>query len=91
MTRQSNKDATPKIPRLFVTFGFNAGSVLNTSITSQLRQTPLSLDNALPAAVFRFGSSDKNKFVFLLRNYEYYELTTSYVDYDNVSRHCLKL
>lgn len=45
------------MPHLSVTFD----SVLNTSTMPQLRRMSLSLDNTLPVAVIRFGSSDKDE------------------------------
>ena len=37
------------------------GTILSTANASPLRHMPLSSDNGLPSAVFRFGSTDKNE------------------------------
>ena len=56
-TRQSHNDEDLQRPHLFVTIDL----VLNTSTMPQLRRMSLSLDNDLPAARIRFGSSDKDE------------------------------
>lgn len=40
-------------------------AILSTTNASCLRHIPLSLDNGLPSAVFKFGSTDENKIPFL--------------------------
>ena len=53
---KTNKDVVSKKPRLFVM----SGTLLNVASTPDLRPMPLPLDNSLPAAVLRFGTTSKN-------------------------------
>ena len=54
------KDEMSKKPRLFTL----TGSLMNVASSTQLRAMPLSLDNVLPAAVFRFGTNSSNEIPF---------------------------
>ena len=54
------KDTSTKKQRLWVM----SAHMLNTSGSREVRPMPLSLDNNLPAAVFRFGSTDTNEIPF---------------------------
>ena len=59
-SKPASKDEPLKKQRLFVL----SGTILNTTTTSDLRPMPLSLDNSLPAAIFRFGTSAENEIPF---------------------------
>ena len=56
----TNKDTPSKKARMFTLYGTN----LNVGSAPNLRAMPLSLDNCLPAAVIRFGTSSENEIPF---------------------------
>ena len=65
------------------------GSLLNVTSTPILRPMPLSLDNGLPAAVLRFGSTDDNKVALSchIDSHKYSKYVTALVDHHNLPRH----